>query len=148
MGRNLVANALETTACRSTRADDDRGVQPRRARGRGLPRAARDVRDRPIREGVVATSVLGDAMYVTTTVEGAIVRAMAPRTRPQLPRVYPSPEDEADIRAGLAELDRGEGRTLTSEEVQRLAETGEWPEWCDSSSCVLAGSVRRRAIVE
>lgn len=35
---------METTACRSTRADDDRGVQPRRARGRGLPRAARRTR--------------------------------------------------------------------------------------------------------
>jgi hypothetical protein len=63
-----------------------------------------------------------------------MVGAMAPRTRLDVPRVYPSPEDEADIRAGLAELDRGEGRTLTAEEVQRLAETGEWPEWCDSSS--------------
>jgi hypothetical protein len=59
---------------------------------------------------------------------------MAPRARPDLPRVHPSLEDEADIRAGLAELDRGEGRTLTAGEVQRLAETGEWPEWCDSSS--------------
>jgi hypothetical protein len=71
---------------------------------------------------------------VAHAVLGAIVGAMAPRTRPDLPRVHPSPEDEADIRAGLAELDRGEGRTLTAEEVQRLAETGEWPEWCDSSS--------------
>jgi hypothetical protein len=59
---------------------------------------------------------------------------MAPRTRPDILRVHLSPEDEAGIRAGLAELDRGEGRTLTAEEVQRLAETGEWPEWCDSSS--------------
>jgi hypothetical protein len=66
--------------------------------------------------------------------EGAIVCVMAPRTRPDLPRVHPSPQDEVDIRAGLAELDRGEGRTLTAEEVQRLAETGEWPEWCASSS--------------
>jgi hypothetical protein len=71
---------------------------------------------------------------VVHTVVGAMVGAMAPRTRPDVPRVYPSPEDEADIRAGLAELDRGEGRTLSAEEVQRLAETGEWPEWCDSSS--------------
>jgi hypothetical protein len=76
---------------------------------------------------------------VTSTIvvhaaEGAIVCVMSPRTRADLPRVKPSPEDEVEIRAGLAELDRGEGRTLTAEEVQRLAETGEWPEWCDSSS--------------
>ena len=59
---------------------------------------------------------------------------MAPRTRPETPRVYPSPEDEARSRTGRAELERGEGRTLTEEELRRLAETGEWPEWCDSSS--------------
>jgi hypothetical protein len=55
-------------------------------------------------------------------------------TSSALPRVFPAPEDEAKIRAALAELDRGAGRTLTAEEAQRLAETGEWPEWCDSSS--------------
>jgi hypothetical protein len=71
---------------------------------------------------------------VVHAAKGVVFRAMAPRTRPDLPRVHPSPGDEADIRAALAELDRGEGRTLTSEELQRLAETGEWPEGCDSSS--------------
>jgi hypothetical protein len=60
--------------------------------------------------------------------------AMAPRTRSDVPRVDPSREDEARIRAGVAELERGEGRTLTEEELRRLAETGEWPEWCGPSS--------------
>jgi hypothetical protein len=59
---------------------------------------------------------------------------MAPRARPDLPQVRPSPEDEAEIRAAIAELNRGESRALTEEELRRLAETGEWPEWCDSSS--------------
>ena len=43
----------------------------------------------------------------------------------------PSAEDEADIRAGLAELDRGEGVELTADELTRWAETGEWPERLD-----------------
>jgi hypothetical protein len=56
---------------------------------------------------------------------------MAPRTRPNLQLVRPSAEDEADIRAGLAELDRGEGVELTADELQHWAETGEWPERLD-----------------
>jgi hypothetical protein len=57
--------------------------------------------------------------------------AMAPRTRPNPQLVRPSAEDEADIRAGLAELDRGEGVELTAHELQHWAETGEWPERLD-----------------
>ena len=63
--------------------------------------------------------------------EGAIVWVMAPRTRPNPQLVRPSAEDEADIRAGLAELDRGEGVELTADELQHWAETGEWPERLD-----------------
>lgn len=56
---------------------------------------------------------------------------MAPRARPNPELVRPSAEDEADIRAGLAELDRGEGVELTADELRRWAETGEWPERLD-----------------
>jgi len=61
---------------------------------------------------------------------------MTPRVRPaaippQTRLVRPAPEDEAEIRAALADPD--EGRALTQDELQRLAETGEWPAWCDSS---------------
>jgi hypothetical protein len=56
---------------------------------------------------------------------------MAPRTRqPQNPaegHVRVSPELEAELRAALAEFERGEGVELTPDEVRRLAE-GEWPE--------------------
>jgi len=52
---------------------------------------------------------------------------MAPRTRPNPQVVRPSAEDEADIRVGLAELDRGEGVELTVDELRHWAETGEWP---------------------
>jgi len=55
------------------------------------------------------------------------VSAMAPRTRPNPQVVRPSAEDEADIRVGLAELDRGEGVELTVDELRHWAETGEWP---------------------
>ncbi|HLK41092.1 MAG TPA: hypothetical protein VKU41_30285 [Polyangiaceae bacterium] len=37
-----------------------------------------------------------------------------------------SAEDEADIRVGLAELDRGDGVELAADELQHWAETGEW----------------------
>jgi hypothetical protein len=56
---------------------------------------------------------------------------MAPRTRPDPELVCPSAQDEADIRAGLAELDRGEGVELTADELRHWAETGEWPERLD-----------------
>jgi predicted transcriptional regulator len=61
---------------------------------------------------------------------------MTPRARLNAPTapsrlVRPAPEDEAEIRAALADPD--EGRALTQDELQRLAETGEWPAWCDSS---------------
>jgi hypothetical protein len=42
-----------------------------------------------------------------------------PRTRPNPPLVRPSAEDEAEIRAELAELDRGEGLELTADEPHR-----------------------------
>jgi hypothetical protein len=56
---------------------------------------------------------------------------MAPRTRPDPQLVRPSAEDEADIRAALAELDRGEGVELTADELRHWAETGEWSERFD-----------------
>jgi hypothetical protein len=51
-----------------------------------------------------------------------------PRTRPDVPRVRPSPEDEAELRKAIEALDRGEGTDLTPEELRHWAETGEWPE--------------------
>jgi hypothetical protein len=54
---------------------------------------------------------------------------MAPRSRPTQPNVRP--EDEADIRTALAELDRGEAVELTAEELRHWAETGGWPERLD-----------------
>ena len=56
---------------------------------------------------------------------------MAPRTRPNPQLVRASAEDEADIRAGLAELDHGEGVELAADELKHWAETGEWPERLD-----------------
>jgi hypothetical protein len=62
---------------------------------------------------------------------GAIYCAMAPRTRPTPQVVRLSPKDEADLRAVLAELDRGESVELTADELRQLEETGEWPERLD-----------------
>jgi len=56
---------------------------------------------------------------------------MAPRARPNPELVSPSADDEAEIRAGLAELDRGEGVELTAAELQHWVETGAWPERLD-----------------
>jgi hypothetical protein len=56
---------------------------------------------------------------------------MAPRTRPDIPRVHLPPKDEADVRAALERLDRGDGIELTAEELAHWAETGEWPERLD-----------------
>ncbi|MGA3124833.1 MAG: hypothetical protein ABSF69_29140 [Polyangiaceae bacterium] len=56
---------------------------------------------------------------------------MAPRARPNPELVSPSADDEAEIRAGLAELDRGEGVELTADELQHWVETGAWPERLD-----------------
>jgi hypothetical protein len=53
---------------------------------------------------------------------------MGPAVKPQRPVVKPAPQDEADIRAGLEEAERGEGVELTEEELKRWADTGEWPE--------------------
>ena len=68
---------------------------------------------------------------VAHSAEGAIVWSMAPRTRPNPQLVRASAEDEADIRAGLAELDHGEGVELAADELKHWAETGEWPERLD-----------------
>jgi hypothetical protein len=50
----------------------------------------------------------------------------------------PHPDDAADVQAGLDEASRGEGVSLTPEQVDRWAETGELPEpveqWAESSS--------------
>jgi hypothetical protein len=56
---------------------------------------------------------------------------MAPRTLPPrtpLPPGYVrvSPEDEAELRATFAALERGEYVELTDEELRQMAE-GEWP---------------------
>jgi hypothetical protein len=60
----------------------------------------------------------------------------APRTRPQPAagkRIRLSPERAAELREALAASERDEGRALTEDELRRMAETGEWPAWCDSS---------------
>ena len=46
-------------------------------------------------------------------------------------RVRLTPEHEAQVREGLAQLERGEGMVLTTEELERIAATGEWPAWRD-----------------
>lgn len=43
-----------------------------------------------------------------------------------------SPELEAELRAGIAEFERGEYIVLSDEELERAATTGEWP-WDDES---------------
>jgi hypothetical protein len=53
---------------------------------------------------------------------------MGPAIKPTIPLVSPAPQDEADVRTGLEEATRGEGADLTEEELERWAETGEWPE--------------------
>jgi hypothetical protein len=52
---------------------------------------------------------------------------MGPAVKPR-PRVKPAPQDEADVRAGVEEGQGGEVIELTKEELEHLAETGEWPE--------------------
>lgn len=42
-----------------------------------------------------------------------------------------SREDEADLRASLEEAANESGRGLTPEELERWAETGEWPDGSD-----------------
>jgi hypothetical protein len=62
---------------------------------------------------------------------------MTPRARPNAPvppgLVRPAPEDEATVREAFAESFRDPGRALTPEDLHRLAETGEWPAWCDET---------------
>jgi len=48
------------------------------------------------------------------------------RARLRIRNMSASAEDEADIRVGLAELDRGDGVELAADELQHWAETGEW----------------------
>lgn len=56
----------------------------------------------------------------------------APMAPKPTPRTFkPAERDEADVRAGLDEAERGEGRVLTHDELARWAETGEWPESLD-----------------
>ena len=57
-------------------------------------------------------------------------RTTSRRAAPARERVRLAPENEAEVRAGLAELGRGEGIVLTPEELERL-EAGEWPERLD-----------------
>jgi predicted transcriptional regulator len=59
-----------------------------------------------------------------------------PRTTESKPavraeRVRLTPEHDAQVREGLAELGRGEGMVLTTEELEHIAATGEWPAWRD-----------------
>jgi hypothetical protein len=53
---------------------------------------------------------------------------MAPRTKPEVPLVRLSPEEQAKLREGFAALDRGDYVELTPEEVEHLLETDELPE--------------------
>ncbi len=60
---------------------------------------------------------------------GAMGMAMGPSTKPKAPVTFvPHPDDAAEVHAALQEADRGEGTTLTRDELERWAETGEWPE--------------------
>jgi hypothetical protein len=57
----------------------------------------------------------------------------APRTRTGQTPLPPgdvrvSAELEAELRAAVEESERNPGRALTPEELERWAETGEWPE--------------------
>jgi len=56
--------------------------------------------------------------------------APAAKDDPRVIRLLP--ENEARIRAAYEASERDEGRALTAEELRRLGETGEWPEWCAS----------------
>jgi hypothetical protein len=55
---------------------------------------------------------------------------MSPRTHPAVEPVVAdlSPEVEAQVRAGIEAVERGEVVPLTSEEVDHWAQTGELPE--------------------
>ena len=48
---------------------------------------------------------------------------------PRRRRARPAPEDEAQVRADFEDAEKNPERVLTPEEIRRLAETGEWPEW-------------------
>jgi len=53
---------------------------------------------------------------------------MGPAVKSPLPLVRPAPEDEDAVRAAFEEAERGDGVDLTPDEIERMAETGEWPE--------------------
>jgi hypothetical protein len=53
----------------------------------------------------------------------------------------PHPDDEADVRAGLEEAERGEGVRLTPQQVAQWARSGEFP-WLESSSPHRSGRTR------
>jgi hypothetical protein len=44
------------------------------------------------------------------------------------PALRVDPSDESDLRAAIAEVERGETVELTPDELKHWAETGEWPE--------------------
>ena len=49
-----------------------------------------------------------------------------PKQKAPAPRAFvPHPDDVEGVRAGLEEAERGEGRELTPEQLQKWAETGE-----------------------
>jgi hypothetical protein len=54
---------------------------------------------------------------------------VSPPNTAKKPVVYvPPPDDIADVRAGFEELERGEGIPISLAELDRMAETGEWPD--------------------
>lgn len=62
----------------------------------------------------------------------AAAKNSTPPAPPKLQMVRFPPEVEAAWIQGCAEIDRGEFVTLTPEQLERCAETGEWP-WPEES---------------
>ena len=86
------------------------------------------------RDGVVPAVAFAGLLQQACT-PCASLSPVTPRIRPttiqQVPPVRLSPAEQADLRAALAELDRGEGIEPTPDEVRHMIETGEWPEHLD-----------------
>ena len=86
-------------------------------------------------------------MDVRTSV-GYACRMSGPTAKPKPAKgatvFVPHPDDEADVREGFAELERGEGVTLTREQVERWADAGELPEpveqWAEPQSSSRRGT--------
>lgn len=62
-----------------------------------------------------------------------MLRCMTPKKRATAPGsgepgFGPHPDDVDEVRAGLAEAERGQGAVVTPEQLKRWAETGEWPD--------------------